>query len=106
MKDRLIGGAIGTASGIIVGVVLFFFGGIRSEAKAFEDLVNSKVDKTEFREYKSENEKAHSEIEESIDEEITELKQEFGEKIKEQGDDLKYIRKRLDEYLDSRAKAR
>jgi hypothetical protein len=44
VKDRLIGGGIGTASGIIVGLVLFFFGGVRSEANAFKDLVDNKVD--------------------------------------------------------------
>ena len=44
MKDKVIGGFIGTASGLIVGIVLFFFGGVKTEAQAFRELVDSKVD--------------------------------------------------------------
>lgn len=59
MKDKVIGGVIGTASGLIVGIVLFFFGGIKTEAQAFKELVDGKVDRTEFIEFKEVNEKEH-----------------------------------------------
>lgn len=89
MKDKIVGGLIGTASGVVVGLVLFFFGGIRTEAQSFKDLVNEKVDKGEFMEFKEENKEQHLEIVRSQDEKNAIIY-----------DDVKYIRGRVDKLID------
>lgn len=75
VKDRLIGGAIGTISGIIVGLTLFFFGGVRTNANSFKDLVDSKLDKSEFKEYKIEHDNRHEREIKTMTEDIKETKE-------------------------------
>lgn len=93
MKDKLIGGVIGTVSGLIVGLVLFFFGGVRMEAQAFEDLVDSKVDKEVFQEFKEVNEKEHLKLEAARKSDLETVTKHFDTRI----EDLKEWIKLLNE---------
>lgn len=88
VKDRIVGGTIGTVSGIIIGLFLLFFGGARADTKAFKELVNNKVDVEVFNDFRIENEKEHKEIE-------SEIKTEFSK-------DLTDLEKRLNREADIR----
>lgn len=86
LKDRMLGGLFGTISGIIVGLVLLFWGNKMTASESFKNTVDSKADKTElekldvevqkkvdevdFVEYKKVNEAAHQELELEITSEL------------------------------------
>lgn len=88
VKDKLIGGVIGTVNGIIVGLVILFFGGVRTDTKAFKELVNKKVDVEVFDKFKNENKIEHKEIK-------AEIKLEYNQ-------DLRDMEKRLNREADIR----
>jgi len=81
MKDKVVGGVIGTSSALLVSLVMFFFGGVRTDAQSFKALVNSKVDRIELDEYKEQQDKRHVRENADIDKKIEKSDKVTNEKL-------------------------
>lgn len=74
MKDKLYGAILGTSGSIIAGLVLLFFGWLRTDAKEYEQALKQKVDVIEFKEFTKQNEVDHIELRQYSDQNMKNLK--------------------------------
>ena len=73
MKDKLIGGLIGTASGVVVGVVMIFFNGRISNAQSIQVEIDKKLDKTAYISDQKQRWDDHNALQEEKDKRIDDM---------------------------------
>jgi len=74
VKDRIIGALIMTCSGIAVSLITIYAQNKNDNSKELEELIKSKLPKSEFIEYKKEHKEEHNKLTEDVKDEIKELK--------------------------------
>ena len=73
MKDKLIGGLIGTASGVVVGVVMIYFNGRISNAQSIQVEIDKKLDKTAYISDQKQRWDDHNALQEEKDKRIDDM---------------------------------